>query len=131
MFRKTFIPLFAVALIFILAACGSSTKSISVKTTDFKFDPTSWTVSAGDEVELTLANNGTVEHEWVLLKKGTSVTVPFDADDEDKVFWEMEAEPGETRTETFTAPNEPGTYTIVCGIAGHLEQGMEGTLTVE
>ncbi len=43
----------------------------------------------------------------------------------------MEAQPGATKTETFTAPSEPGTYTIVCGISGHLENGMEATLTVK
>lgn len=131
MFRKIVILLFAAALIMVLAACGSSKDSISVTTTDFQFDPNNWSVSAGNEVELTLTNNGSVEHEWVLLKQGTSVTPPFDEDDEDKVFWEMEAEPGETKTESFTAPSEPGTYNIVCGITGHLEQGMEGTLTVK
>ena len=33
--------------------------------------------------------------------------MPFDEDDEDKVFWEIEAEPGETKSETFTAPGRP------------------------
>ena len=32
-----------------------------------------------------------------------------------KIFWEIEAGPGETKTETFTAPNEAGTYKVVCG----------------
>jgi len=65
-----------------------------------------------------------------LLKKGTSVTMPFDDDDEDKVFWEIEAEPGQTKTEAFTAPTEAGTYTVVCGTPAHLEQGMAATLVV-
>ena len=116
----------------ILSACApSGPEKISVTTTDFKFDPMTWTVSAGKEVELTIINDGTLEHEWVLVKKGMEITIPFDADDEDKVFWEMEAASGETKTETFTAPSEPGTYTIVCGTAGHLEQGMSGTLIIE
>ena len=119
------------ALLFGLTACGGGSNAVSVTTTDFKFDAESWTVSAGQEVSLTIANKGANEHEWVLLKLGTAVTVPFDDDDEDKVFWEIEAQPGETKTETFTAPSEADTYTIVCGITGHIEQGMVATLVVK
>jgi nitrite reductase (NO-forming) len=113
-----------------LAACGGG-NNIEVTATDFKYDPTTWTVSAGQTVTITLINKGANLHEWVLIKQGESVTQPFDDDDEDKVFWEIEAEAGETKTETFTAPSEPGTYTIVCGIPGHIEQGMEATLVVK
>ncbi|MFL7892856.1 MAG: plastocyanin/azurin family copper-binding protein [Anaerolineales bacterium] len=132
MYRK-FVFLFIVLIgVFALSACGASgPDKISVTTTDFKFEPTNWTVSAGNEVELTLTNDGTLEHEWVIIKQGMEVTIPFDEDDEDKVYWEMEAQPGETKTETFTAPSEAGTYTVVCGIPAHLEQGMTGTLIVE
>lgn len=132
MLRKMVFVLVLAAGLALLAACGpSGPEKISVTTTDFKFDPMTWTVSAGKDVELTINNQGALDHEWVLIKQGMEVTIPFDADDEDKVFWEMEAGPGETKTETFTAPGEPGTYTIVCGTAGHLEQGMSGTLTVK
>ena len=124
-------PLIVGAILFGLTACGSAGNTIAVTTTDFHFDPTTWTVSAGQPVKLTITNKGANEHEWVLLKKGTAVTQPFDADDEDKVFWEIEAQPGETKTETFTAPSEPGTYTVVCGIPAHLEQGMQATLVVK
>jgi uncharacterized cupredoxin-like copper-binding protein len=132
MARKILLILAMAVSLLILSACGpKGPEKISVSTSEFKFEPTSWTVSAGKEVELTLQNNGTLDHEWVIIKKGMEVTIPFDDDDEDKVFWEMEASPGETKTETFTAPSEPGTYTIVCGTPAHLEQGMTGTLTVK
>lgn len=131
MFRRIAPALIAGALLFALTACGGNSNTIAVTTTDFKFDPQTWTVSAGKAVTLTLTNKGANEHEWVVLKQGTTVTQPFDADDEDKVFWEVEAQPGETKTETFTAPSEAGTYTIVCGIAGHLEQGMQASLVVK
>ena len=132
MFRK-FVFLFILTIgVLMLSACGSSgPEKISVTTTEFMFEPTSWTVSAGKQVELTLKNDGNLDHEWVIIKQGMEVTVPFDADDEDKVFWEMEAGPGETKTETFTAPSEAGTYTIVCGTPAHLEAGMTGTLIVK
>jgi uncharacterized cupredoxin-like copper-binding protein len=56
--------------------------------------------------------------------------MPFDEDDEDKVFWEIEADPGQTKTESFTVPSEAGTCTVVCGTPAHLEQGMAATLVV-
>jgi uncharacterized cupredoxin-like copper-binding protein len=130
MFKRIIIGLTLAASILGLVACsGSST--ISVTTTESKFDPTTWTVKAGKPVTITITNNGTLVHEWVLIKQGQEVTVPFDADDEDKVFWEIEAEPGETKTETFTAPSEAGMYNIVCGTPGHIELGMVGSLEVK
>jgi len=132
MLRKSIAGLLVAGSVLVLAACGAATKnSIRVTTTDFKFDPMTWAVNAGQSVDLTLVNQGALEHEWVLIKAGMDVTLPFDADDEDKVFWEIEAEPGETKTETFIAPSEPGTYKIVCGTPAHLEQGMAATLIVE
>jgi len=131
-FRKIVVLSILVIGAMLLAACGpGGPEKISVTTTDFKFDPTSWTVTAGKQVELTLKNEGVLEHEWVIIKNGMQVTIPFDDDDEEKVYWEIEAAPGETKTETFTAPSEAGTYTVVCGTPAHLEQGMTGTLIVK
>ena len=116
----------------LLAACGpGGPEKISVTTTDFMFEPTSWTVSAGQPVEITMKNDGVLGHEWVILKKDMQVTIPFDADDEEKVYWEIEAAAGETKTATFTAPSAAGTYTVVCVIPAHMEQGMTGTLIVK
>ena len=100
-------------------------------TNDYKFAPTSWQVNKGQNISFTLKNTGKLQHEWVLLKADTQVTMPFDDDDEDKVFWEIEAEPGDRpRAKSFTAPSEAGTYTVVCGTPAHLEQGMAATLVV-
>src|SRR3990172_5914519 len=97
---KTLMVLVAIVLAtMLLAACGGkSVAEVKVNMTDFAFAPTEWTVSAGQSVNISLTNAGTVEHEWVILKKGTVVTNPFDEDDEDKVFWEIEAGNGETNT---------------------------------
>jgi uncharacterized cupredoxin-like copper-binding protein len=133
MFTKTIATLLLGVSILGLSACGAqpSKNAISVSTTDFKFAPTTWKVAKGQPVSFTITNKGQLQHEWVLIKQGQSVTMPFDDDDEDKVFWEIEANPGESKTETFTAPAEAGSYTIVCGTPAHLEQGMAGTLVVE
>ncbi len=131
-FRKIVVLSILVISAMLLAACGpGGPEKISVTTTDFKFDPTSWTITAGKQVELTLKNDGVLVHEWAIIKKDLQVTIPFDDDDEEKVYWEIEAAPRETKTETFTAPSDAGTYTIVCGTPAHLEQGMTGTLIVK
>lgn len=123
-------------LAFALTACGGGaaapayTDKIEVTLNEFMFEPTDFTIPAGKEITLSATNDGKVAHEFVIIKLGQEVTVPFDADDEDKVFWEKEVEPGKTETLTFTAPSEPGEYTLVCGISGHLEAGMAGKLVV-
>lgn len=85
-FRKIVLLSILVIGAMLLAACGpSGPEKISVTTTEFKFDPTSWTVTAGKQVELTLKNDGVLDHEWVIIKKDLQVTIPFDDDDEEKV----------------------------------------------
>jgi uncharacterized cupredoxin-like copper-binding protein len=131
MYFKSIAALVFATSILGLGACGASpNKTIAVTTTDSKFTPMSWMVARGQPVAFTLKNDGGLAHEWVLLKKGTEVTLPFDDDDEDKVYWEIEAEPGESKTASFTAPSEAGTYKVVCGAPAHLEQGMAATLVV-
>lgn len=114
-----------------LAACSSG-PSVNVTLTDFAYTPNTFTVPAGATVQLKAVNNGSVEHEFGIMKKGTSVTPPFGDKDEGNIFWELdEIQPGTTKTATFTAPTEPGDYQVVCGLAGHIESGMVGTLTVK
>ncbi len=122
-----------VVLATVLAACGGQgggATNLSVDMTDFAFNPDTYTVPAGAEVTLNLVNSGSVEHEFVIMKAGYQVTLPFDADDEPQVFWEGEVEAAGTATYVFTAPTEPGEYQVVCGVQGHLESGMQATLTV-
>ena len=115
----------------VLTACGPKAVTFDVVMKDFAFEPNTWEVPAGANVTLNLSNVGTQEHEYVIMILGKNATVPFDADDEPNVYWEHELQPGTSGTVEFTAPSEPGVYQIVCGTAGHLEQGMEGTLTVK
>jgi len=117
----------------VLAACGgqpAGATSLSVELNDFSFTPNTFCVPAGGEIELTLTNGGSVEHEFVIMNAGYQVTMPFDADDEPQVYWEGEVEAGESMSFVFTAPSEPGEYEVVCGVQGHLESGMLGSLTV-
>jgi plastocyanin len=111
----------------LIAACGGGGDSISADAQEFAFSPTSWTVDEGADVTLTFTNNGTEEHEWVILSEEITSEDQFS---EDLVIWEMEADPGISAKETFTAP-AAGTYQVICALPGHFSSGMEGTLTVE
>ena len=117
---------------FLSFAYGEIPRSVlEVITTDFQFIPNTWSIKSGAITSLLLSNHGKQEHEWVLLKLEKKVTLPFDADDEEKVFWEIEAGPAIEKMETFIAPLEAGTYDIVCGKPRHIERGMKGTLIVK
>jgi uncharacterized cupredoxin-like copper-binding protein len=115
-----------------LAACGGPrTAELTVDMQEFTFEPAQVSVPANAQVTLNLSNSGALEHEFVIMNLGEEVAPPVDeAALEEIVFWEHELEPGESETLEFQAPSEPGTYQVICGIAGHLEQGMEGSLTV-
>ena len=116
-----------------LSACGGAggpSTSIKAEFTDFVFTPNEWTIPAGQEITLTVNNAGAVIHEFVIMNLGTTVGEDFGDEDEGNIYWEVEAEPGQTLTVTFTAPSEPGEYQIVCGTEGHFVAGMVGSLTV-
>lgn len=113
-----------------LAACGPRTATLRIETQDFKYIPEQWSVPAGAKVTLTLNNTGALDHTWIIMKKGTSATMPFDADDDPNVFFKAEVKAGESQTFTFDAPSDPGEYEVVCGTPAHLEQGMKGSLSV-
>ena len=64
------------------------------------------------------------------MKYGTDAGEMFDEADQDNVLWEMDLQPGDSKTVVFTAPEQPGMYQIICGMPGHLQSGMVGKLIV-
>jgi uncharacterized cupredoxin-like copper-binding protein len=129
---KYFPIVVAVFLSLVLSACGGggASTTINVTMTDFHFEPMEFTVPAGQEITLNATNNGAVIHEFVIFKLGTDAGEKFGDEDEENIYWEVEVEPGQSVTTTFTAPSEPGEYSVTCGIEGHLEAGMNGKLIV-
>jgi uncharacterized cupredoxin-like copper-binding protein len=123
--RRIWLAIAAIGLV--VAGCGGGGSSIEATATEYAFDPAAWTVTAGEEVTLTLTNEGAAEHEWALLSEEIASEAEFS---EDLVIWEMEAASGASAQGTFTAP-AAGTYQVVCVIPGHFDSGMEGALTVE
>jgi uncharacterized cupredoxin-like copper-binding protein len=118
----------------ILSACssGGSTGSVSLKVTmtEFKFDPNQFSVPAGSQVKITATNNGTLEHSFVIMKLGTQASMTFSDQDKANSLFQMVLQPGQTQSQTFTAPDQPGDYEVVCSTPGHLAAGMTAKLTV-
>jgi len=116
-----------------LTACGGRNRvTLNVSATDSGYDSKVYTVPAGANVTLNMTNNGAVAHEFAILKSGQHVTPPFGEKDEDKILWELDGvDPNTTKSDTFTAPTQPGEYDVICGIPGHIEQGMTATLVVK
>jgi uncharacterized cupredoxin-like copper-binding protein len=115
-----------------LSACGSggSSARINVEMTDFAFTPNHFTVRAGEEIAVNVAHHGVVIHEFIIMRSGTDAGDKFDEADLPNVYLIVEVPPDHAHNFTFIAPELPGDYQIVCGIAGHLQAGMTGTLTV-
>lgn len=120
-----------VVFMHLLAGCSAPKVEIIATMKEYTFEPNRWEVPAGAEVILTLINDGTLEHEFVIMIFGKTATAPFDEDDEANIYWEAELQPRTSVEITFTAPNDPGEYQVVCGTPEHLEQGMRGTLVVK
>ena len=118
----------------VLVACGGSSSggtsnTVKVTLTDFAFNPNTITVSAGKEVNITLVNNGSVDHNFVVMNKPVSNT--FTDADKANIFWQGDVAAGKTVTLKFTAPAQAGEYQVVCAVPGHFEAGMVAKLVVQ
>jgi uncharacterized cupredoxin-like copper-binding protein len=133
--KKLLPPLVAVfGLAILLSACSSSSQpstKINVTMTDFEYSPRTFIVPAGQTITLHASNNGAVEHTFVIMKLGTAVVEKFTDADQANVYWQIKLGPGESVTETFTAPDVPGEYQVVCDTPGHFQAGMLAKLVVK
>jgi uncharacterized cupredoxin-like copper-binding protein len=123
------------ALTLTMTACvgasnASSGTNLNISLTEFKFEPSSWSVPAGATVSVNLKNIGTVAHTWTVMKTPISGSYTS-ADQSDILFNSGVVNPGQTKTVTFTAPSKAGTYQVICTQPGHFEAGMVGQLTVK
>jgi uncharacterized cupredoxin-like copper-binding protein len=108
---------------------ASAGSTLTVVSKEFSFTPAKPVVTAKTAVDVTLDNKGSLEHEFVVLKSG--VTISKEADfSEDKVLFRIpKVAAGKTATDTVTL--DAGQYQIICTIAGHFTGGMKGTLTAQ
>ena len=102
----------------LLAACGGGggapeQLNVTLKGQDIKFDVTTLTAKAGQQINITYVNEGALDHTFLI----------------DGVVTEQKITAGQTTTFSFTAP-AAGAYIYYCNVAGHKEAGMTGILTV-
>src|SRR5829696_4282349 len=128
--RNLIIAAVLLSLVLVSCSAGGAKTSIDVTMTDFQFQPSQFTVPAGQEISFSSANNGAVVHNFVIMKLGTTAGDFFDNEDVPNVFWEVELVPGASTDTTFTAPSEPGDYEVVCRTEGHIVSGMTAKLIV-
>ncbi len=108
---------------------GSATATtITFESDDFFYSPKNWSFAADTDVTVTMENIGKNQHEWAVLKLGTTISSE-DEFREDMVELELEAIQRDT-VDTITVNLPPGEYQVICALTGHFDQGMEGTLTV-
>jgi plastocyanin len=88
-------------------------EEVSVKATEFAFEPDLIEVAAGVDFNLTLDNRGTVVHDLVIPE----------------IDLHLAAGPGDSAT--VGVPGlAPGEYKFFCSVPGHAEAGMGGVLVV-
>jgi plastocyanin len=106
-----------VGLALALSACGGDDAVVAapagtVSMGDFNYQPADITVPADSEV--TVVNNGAVIHNWIVKGAGVGTA---------------ELRPGQSIIVNLKGI-KPGTYTVYCDQAGHVEAGQVGSLTI-
>lgn len=129
--KKIWLMAFIGALI--LAGCSSSggTRTIEVVAQNMSFDKTEITVQQGEQFELVLNNQDEVEHEFVIDEIPGEMVMP-EGEGHEEMAGDLHthAHANSEASVKFT-PSQAGEYEFYCGIEGHKESGMVGTLIVE
>ncbi|HUJ79172.1 MAG TPA: cupredoxin domain-containing protein [Nitrospiria bacterium] len=110
-------------------------RQITVRLSEYQFAPSKIVLKAGETVELTLINEGTVTHEFVTLALSSlEVTVTTAGVETETVgVVEVELQPRSQAQLRFT-PDTAGEYPFACHAnkpADHATLGMMGTLIVK
>jgi uncharacterized cupredoxin-like copper-binding protein len=124
-----------------LTACGASDtrvmQAIQVEASEFNFAPATIEVEAGKPVKLTLLNKGTVEHDFSVVEiLVTDVKTTSDSHGHEMSAMAVQpklhiaAVAKKSSVIEFT-PTRPGTYDVLCTVAGHKETGMVAKLVVK
>ena len=116
------------ALLLLVAGCGGGKEegrtvtapadgSVRVVAKEYSFDPSDIVVSGPGSLRVTLANEGSLAHDWKLMKDGRELGGT-------PAFPSGQSKSAEVRV-------QPGKYEFVCTVGDHAELGMRGTLTVD
>ena len=132
-----------------LAACSTGgtaetavePKVVTLIASDIAYDMEQIDAAAGQPVQLTLENQGVLEHDFSIVEiplSGEVVTLEEPEEMEGHEMGHAEDEPDvhiavpstDRGTIEFT-PTTPGEYVYYCTVSGHREAGMEGVLVVK
>jgi uncharacterized cupredoxin-like copper-binding protein len=114
------------------ATIDASSRSATVAASDLAFSAARIDARAG-KLRLTLRNEGSVAHEFVVLRTpadpaalevGTDGRVSEDA----SIGEVAETASGTSKSATFEL--QPGRYVFVCNLPGHYGRGMRGAIVV-
>ena len=95
-------------------AVGDTAVPLTVTMRQLRFQPETIRIPAGQEVTLLLDNLELLEHSLDI--DALNIHIPL---------------AGQEKETVTLPPLPPGTYDVYCGVAGHREAGMVGTLIVE
>ncbi len=100
------------------AGAGLPAEQITLTgTDDFRFNPSTITVKAGQPLQVTFQNGGEILHDFTVQQSlARPITILEDG--------------GKSGTATVTY-DKPGTYKFFCSQPGHDQAGMHGTITVQ
>lgn len=116
-----------------------SLRTVEVLMTEMAFEPSNFSVQAGETVQFVLRNQGVVEHEFRLTTQHAAeehiASGHEGHDDEDGGHSHDEmsvvVDPGEVAVFTVTFQETGAFDTVACLIPGHFEAGMHAPLTYE
>ncbi|MCP5029599.1 MAG: hypothetical protein GY929_25285 [Actinomycetia bacterium] len=100
---------------------------LTVVATEFAYDPDGPTIAADTDVSVTLQNDGVVAHDWFVLEEGVTIESESEFDESTVIFKIEQIEGGESETASVNLP--AGSYQIICAVTGHLDAGMEQSIT--
>lgn len=87
--------------------------AIEVSGKEFSFSPATLTLKAGQAQKIVLKNTGSIEHDITVSDANFKLSVLA----------------GQSGDKTLTI-DKPGTYKMICSVAGHEAAGMKGEITV-
>lgn len=115
---------------------SSTGVTFSAASTQLRFQPETAVITAGQALTLTFNNPSSLQHNWVLVQPGQEQAVDAAAaprnGDATGLDGVIAASPVlATGDAPVNLPAlQPGTYSYICTVPGHLQAGMQGTLTV-
>jgi len=132
-----------------LSACGNpaqtakpvtqaaAAQQVTLHGKEFSFGPNTVQLKVGQPVQLTLVNDGAVDHDIKsdmpignLAYQTADNAVDEQADNANDGVFDVDYNQGHTARITFV-PTKAGTYQFYCDVAGHKEAGMTGTFVVQ